>query len=103
MWQRENTQYILDCDDIVFDATSDTCECHPERRKFGRLFNYGPENYPQCNVRMNRMVINGKNAVLLIGKIDINAWDEICFNYKDPKCKAEFCAGPTAVTVSSDP
>ena len=37
MCQRENTQYILDCGDIVFDATLDTCECHPGRRTFGRL------------------------------------------------------------------
>ena len=103
MCQRENTQYILDCGDIVFDATLDTCECHPGRRTFGRLLNYRPDNHPQCNVRMKRMVINGKNAILFIAKRDIDALEEICFDYKDPKCKGEFCSRPTAVTVSSDP
>ena len=77
MCQRENTQYLLDCGDIVFDATSDTCECHPERRKLGRLFNYRPENHPQCNVRMKRMVINGNSAILFIAKRDIDALEEI--------------------------
>ena len=103
MCQRENTQYILDCGDIVFDATLDTYECHPGRRTFRRLLNYRPDNHPQCNVRMKRMVINGKNAILLIAKRDIDALEEICFDYKEPKCKGEFCSRPTAVTVSSDP
>ena len=49
------------------------------------------------------MVINGKNAVFFIAKRDIDALEEICFDYKDPKCKGEFCSRPTAVTVSSDP
>ena len=101
MCQRENTQYILDCGDIVFDATLDTCECHPGRRTFGRLLNYRPDNHPQCNVRMKRMVINGKNAILFIAKRDIDALGEICFDYKDPKYEAEFSSRP--VTVSSDP
>ena len=101
--QRENTQYILDSGDIVFDATLDTCECHPGRKTFGRLLNYRPDNHPQCNVRMKRMVINGKNAILFIAKRDIDALEEICFNYKDPKSKAEFCLRSTTVTVSSDP
>ena len=69
----------------------------------GRLLNYRPDNHPQCNVRMKRMVINRKKAFLFFAKRDIDALEEICFNYKDPKCKAEFCSRPTAVTVSSDP
>ena len=52
---------------------------------------------------MKRMVINGKNAILFIAKRDIDALEEICFDYQEPKCKGEFCPRPTAVTVSSDP
>ena len=104
MCQRENTQYILDCGDIIFDATSDTCECHPGRRTFGRLLNYRPDSHPQCNVRMKRMVINGKNVILFIAKRDIDFLEEICFDYKDPKCKTEFFSRPpqAAVSVASE-
>ena len=44
-----------------------------------------------------------KERYLFIAKRDIDALEEICFDYKDPKCKGEFCSRPTAVTVSSDP
>ena len=66
--RRENTQYILDCGDIVFDATLETCVCHPGRRTFGRLLNYRPSNHAQCNVRTRRLVLNGKDENLFIAK-----------------------------------
>ena len=100
MCRRENTQYILDCGDIVFDATLETCECHPGRRTFGRLLNYRPDNHPQCNARMKRMAINGKDYILFIAKRDIDTLEEICFDYKDPKCKAEFCSRPPASVIA---
>ena len=50
-----------------------------------------------------RMVINGKNTNLFIAKRDIDALEEIWFDYKDPNSKGEFCSRHTAVTVSSDP
>ena len=59
MRQRENTQYILDCGYIVFDATLDSCVCYPGQRTFRRFLNYRPDKHPQCNVRMKRIVING--------------------------------------------
>ena len=79
------------------------CECHPRRRTFGRVFNYRPDIDPQCNARIKRMVINGKNASLFNAKRDINALEEICFEHKDPYCKTEIYSRPTAANVSSDP
>ena len=88
--RRENTQYILDCGDIVFDATLETCDCHPGRRTFGRLLNYRPSNHAQCNVRARRLVLNGKDVILFIAKRRIDALEELCFDYIDPKCRTEF-------------
>ena len=88
--RRENTQYILDCGDIVFDATFETCVCHPGRRTFGRLLNYRPSNHPQCNVRARRLTMNGKYVILFLAKRKIDDLEELCFDYNNPKCRTEF-------------
>ena len=99
LFQRENTQYMMDCGDIVFDATLDTCACHPGRRTFGRLLNYRPSNHPECNVRARRVSINGKHVILFIAKRPIEILEELCFDYNDPKCRTEF--GPAAYVRSA--
>jgi hypothetical protein len=49
---------------------------------------------------MKRMAINGKDYILFIAKRDIDTLEEICFDYKDPKCKAEFCSRPPASVIA---
>ena len=60
------TQYVLDCGEFLLDATAETCKCHPGRRSFGCLLNYRPSNIQECNVRMKRTNIGGKDVVLFI-------------------------------------
>lgn len=89
--ERTNTQYVLDCGDFVLDATAETCKCHPGRRSFGRLLNYRPSNNQECNLRMKRANICGKEVVLFIAKRSIDVLEELCFDYNDPACRVEFC------------
>ena len=90
LFQRENTQYMIDCGDIVFDATLDTCACHPGRRTFGRLLNYRPSNHPECHVQARRVSIKGKDVILFIAKRPMEILEELCFDYNDPQCRTEF-------------
>ena len=89
--ERSNTQYVLDCGDFVLDATAETFKCRPGRRPFGRLRNYRPSNNQECNVRMKRAKIGGQDVVLFIAKRSIDALEELCFEYNDAACNAEFC------------
>ena len=89
--ERSNTQYVLDCGDFVLDATAETCKCHPGRRSFGRLLNYRPSNNQECNVRMKRANIGGQDVVLFVAKRSIDVLEELCFDYNDAVCRAEFC------------
>ena len=89
--ERSNTQYVLDCGDFVLVATAETCKCHHGRRSFGRLLNYRPSNNQECNVRMKRAHIGGQYVVLFVARRSIDALEELCFDYNDAACRAEFC------------
>ena len=52
-------------------------------------------NEPHGDKRKERYFIHRKDRHRRVGGN--------MFDYKDPKCKGEFCSRPTAVTVSSDP
>ena len=89
--EHSNMQYVLDCDDFVLDATLETCNSHPGRRSLGRLRNYRPSNNQEGNVRLQRTNIGGKIVVLFIARRSIDALQELCFDYHDSACRAEFC------------
>ena len=87
--ERENTKYMMDCGDVVFDATLERCACHPKWRTFGRLLNHRQSSHPECNVRAKRVTLKDKPVILFIAKRQIEPLEELCFDYKDPKCRSE--------------
>ena len=75
---------------LSLDSSNESCQCHPNTRILGRLLNFAPKGSHACNVRAEYFEYKGINGlfktVLFVAVRDINALEELLFEYGDPNC-----------------
>lgn len=84
----EPTEYVFQCGNLILDATSENCECHPGMRTFGRLLNFQRIGTNACNLipKKMRLPMSTNDAIFFVANRDIEVLEELCWDYNDPEC-----------------
>jgi hypothetical protein len=75
---------------LFWDGSAETCDCHPETRKFGRLLNFASADSRECNAKPQLFQLPQFTCVLIVATRDIEPLEEIRFDYGDEKCRELF-------------
>lgn len=78
---------------IYWDASAESCACHPQTRVLGRLINFAENGSHACNTRPTLCVFGSKKTdaeLIFVATRDISVLEEVCYDYGDKKCRELF-------------
>lgn len=89
---------ILQNGRMLLDASIEPCLDHPQRRCLARLCNYACENDFKCNLRLvevkmdkiERTTTHARRHFVLVARRDIDPFEQLMVDYKDPEAKKKF-------------
>ena len=92
--RRSDYLFVLPDNDLYMDGSAETCECHPQMRILGRLFNFAVKETPGNNLspKFIQCKVFGQNhrIVVLVTNRPVATLEELRFDYGDSGSRSMF-------------